>query len=231
MEADRGARDNMRPYRCSSSFTFIKIREAVRPVPTAFQRAVDIDTRMKPGKVSGTVGERAQAESGRKIECAAADRSISVPCVEDDVTVQQPRRNTSRLVIRDARADRNPSDVRGRDRTEGAGTSRVFRALLRHAETSCSLGRRRYRHRAAAQGEGQCCGRADCEDRSPAESRTHDHLLREQAVRLRVPSCLVTRERWKNCSRGAACPRQPLTPQYEPLSCESWTPNTIPMQT
>jgi hypothetical protein len=55
-------------------------------------QARDIDTRMEPGELPGPVRERAQPESGREIQCATADRPVSVPCVEDDVTVQQALR-------------------------------------------------------------------------------------------------------------------------------------------
>jgi hypothetical protein len=86
-----------------SSFTHRP--EAVRSVPAASGPAVDIDARLEPGELPCPVRESAQSETGRQIECAPADRSVAIPRVEDDITVQQARRNSSRLVIKDLRAD------------------------------------------------------------------------------------------------------------------------------
>src|SRR6202035_1135404 len=114
--------------------SIVLLTEAVRPVPPASRRAVDIDTGTEPAKLSGPVREGAQSEICRQIERATADRPVSVPCVEDDVTVQQARRNTSRLVIEDMGADLDLREVRGRERAKGTSGARVLRALLRQME-------------------------------------------------------------------------------------------------
>jgi hypothetical protein len=59
----------------------------------------NIDTGTKPSELPSSVGEGAQSEKGGEIKCATADRAVACPRVEDDVTVQQARRNTGSLVI------------------------------------------------------------------------------------------------------------------------------------
>jgi hypothetical protein len=66
-----------------------------------------------------------KSEVGHSIECTMADPPVTVPGVENDVAVQQARRNTSRLVIEDLRAGGNCCEVRGRDGAEGTGAARV----------------------------------------------------------------------------------------------------------
>src|SRR4030095_9392976 len=80
--------------------------------------------------------ERTQSEPCGPIECATADGPVTVPCIEDDVTVEQARWDTSRLVVVDLRTDRDLRKVRGRNRTMVTGQTRVLGAILRHMEAS-----------------------------------------------------------------------------------------------
>jgi hypothetical protein len=132
---------------CSLSVAIMFRPEAIRPCPgpVGLAQGRDIDTGVETGELPGPVRERAQSETCRKIKGATADRPVSVPGVEDHVTVQQARRNASRLVIEDLRADLDRGEVRGRDRAEGTGEARVSRAFLRYVEISASPGGRRYR--------------------------------------------------------------------------------------
>src|SRR5437762_2738814 len=95
---------------------------------------------MEPGELPSPVRERAQSEQGREIDCATAKRPVTVPGVENDVTVRQPRRNASGLVIEDLRTDLDLREIGGRDRAEGTGGTRVLRTLLRHNELSPTRG-------------------------------------------------------------------------------------------
>ena len=63
------------------------------------------DTGAEPSELTSSVGEGAQSEKARQINCATADRAVAFTCVEDDVTVQQARRNTCSLVIENLGAD------------------------------------------------------------------------------------------------------------------------------
>src|SRR5688572_14011121 len=92
---------------CSSFIISIRFRtEFVRSIPmeTSVARG-NIDTGAEPSELTSSVGEGAESEKGRQINCAAADRAVAFTCVEDDVTVQQARRNTGSLVIENLRAD------------------------------------------------------------------------------------------------------------------------------
>src|SRR5437870_2440992 len=115
--------------------------EAVRPVPRkggSPQRRGDIHGCSELCELSGPARERAVAETSYTIECAVAERGVVARArrVDDDVAVHQCR--TRRRGIDDGRADFDLLEVRGRDRAEGAGETRVRRALLCHMELSAS---------------------------------------------------------------------------------------------
>ena len=48
-----------------------------------------MDAGLEPGELPGPVRERAQSKTRRQVKRATADRSASVPRVEDDIAVQQ----------------------------------------------------------------------------------------------------------------------------------------------
>ena len=98
---------------------------------------------MEVGELPGPARERATADRGG--ECAVAERGVVSWSrqVEDHVTVQIPK--TVHGGIDDPRADLDCSEVRGRDRAERPIRAVVFRALLRHMESSASRGRRQRR--------------------------------------------------------------------------------------
>src|SRR3954452_12530083 len=120
--------------------------EPVRPVPSPHGPAQkgDIDTGSEPGELAGPVGERAEPETGREIEGATAQPSVTVPCVEDDVTVQQARGNTRVLVVIDVRAGRDLCEVGHCDRAMPAGLASVRCAILLYLEMPVSLVGGRY---------------------------------------------------------------------------------------
>jgi hypothetical protein len=60
---------------------------------------------MESGELPGSVRECAKSKQSRQIEGAAADRSVTVPGIEDNVAVQQVRWNSSRLIIEDLRME------------------------------------------------------------------------------------------------------------------------------
>jgi hypothetical protein len=123
--------------------------EAVVTVPeppeSDTQIARDNDTGMEPGELPGPARERDHPAMGQTIEHDVAEREVTGPDDEDDVTVHGG--SASRLEIDDPRADRDRREVRGRDRAEGIGQARELRALLRHMEISMSRGGRRHRRR------------------------------------------------------------------------------------
>src|SRR5438552_447963 len=112
--------------------------EAVSPVPRE-ESAVQIrnlDFSSEAVEPSQPVRERTQSEKRRSIECATSDRPVTVPSIEDDVTVEQARWDTSRLGVVDPRTGRDLCKVGGRNRAIGAGLTRGsrLRTILRYIE-------------------------------------------------------------------------------------------------
>src|SRR5688572_11357117 len=94
-----------------------------------------MDSRTEPRELPGAARERAHSESERAI----AERWVVAGPrrVEDDITARRSK-NLNRLEINDLRVDLDCFEVRGRDRTEGAGPAGEPGALLLHTEISTS---------------------------------------------------------------------------------------------
>src|SRR5262249_12069635 len=81
------------------------------PGPEGTAQIRHVDSRSEAREASGSVRERAQSETGGGIQCATAKRPVTVACIEDDVTVQQPGWDTRRLIVVDVRAGRDLQEI------------------------------------------------------------------------------------------------------------------------
>src|SRR5207248_2674367 len=144
--------------------------ETVAPVPRIdgrFRiRLRDVRAPMEVRELPGPTRERAQSNTGRKIQMAMAEGEIvaGLRRVEDDVTVQRESTEISPLGVDDRRADLDRIDVRGLDRAEVTGLAPVRPAVLRHMEFSasrrCRRGDRAGRGRRQT-GRGRTCAGND----------------------------------------------------------------------
>ena len=76
------------------------IHGAVYPVADdSVPRAVDVEAGMEPHERPESVRERTQPDLRRQLERAAANRSVSIAGVEDDVAVQQALGHAGSLTI------------------------------------------------------------------------------------------------------------------------------------
>src|SRR4030095_11316536 len=160
-----------RTERCEVS---IHLTEAVRPFPVPvvlrIRRRCDLDTGFEPGEPAGPVGERAESETGVVIDRASANRPVPTPRVENDGAVLQEQIKIRRVDVVDPRANLDPPEVRGRDRTELPGADAASGALLRHMERFVPLGGRRYRGGPGAQRKSQGDNRHEGEDEDWTQS-------------------------------------------------------------
>ena len=120
----------------------LKLRaELVSPVERTESAAQtgNVDFSSEAGESPQAVRERTQSEPCGQIECATADRPVTVPCIEDDVTVEQARWDTKLLVVVDVRSGWDLREIGGHDCAVATGKAVVRGAILRHMEVSVSL--------------------------------------------------------------------------------------------